>query len=81
MNIAVKTIVRLLASMAASGFFSVVTAQVQASAAVQVEQAWVRPSVPGQQGTGGYMKLTAQRSLRLVRVCHRRWPASPRSMK
>ena len=68
MNIAVKTIARLLASIAASGFLSAVTAQVQAPAAVQVEQAWVRPSVPGQQGTGGYMKLTAQRSLRLVRV-------------
>ena len=36
------------------------------SAAVKVEQAWVRPSVPGQQGTGGYMKLTAREGLRLV---------------
>ena len=35
-------------------------------AAVKVEQAWVRPSVPGQQGTGGYMKLTARQGLRLV---------------
>jgi copper(I)-binding protein len=40
--------------------------QVQAPAAVKVEQAWVRPSVPGQQGTGGYMKLTAREGQRLV---------------
>jgi copper(I)-binding protein len=40
--------------------------QVQAPAAVKVEQAWVRPSVPGQQGTGGYMKLTARADQRLV---------------
>lgn len=40
--------------------------QVQAPAAVKVEQAWVRPSVPGQQGTGGYMKLTARDGQRLV---------------
>jgi copper(I)-binding protein len=40
--------------------------QVQAPVAVKVEQAWVRPSVPGQQGTGGYMKLTARDAQRLV---------------
>jgi copper(I)-binding protein len=40
--------------------------QVQASAPVKVEQGWVRPSVPGQQGTGGYMKLTAREGQRLV---------------
>jgi copper(I)-binding protein len=40
--------------------------QVQAPAAVKVEQGWVRPSVPGQQGTGGYMKLTAREGQRLV---------------
>ena len=40
--------------------------QVQAPAAVKVEQAWVRPSVAGQQGTGGYMKLTAREGQRLV---------------
>lgn len=39
---------------------------VQAPSAVVVEEAWVRPSVSGQQGTGGYMKLTARDSLRLV---------------
>ena len=39
---------------------------VRAPALVKVEQAWVRPSVPGQQGTGGYMLLTARQGLRLV---------------
>ncbi len=39
---------------------------VQALSAVVVEEAWVRPSVGGQQGAGGYMKLTARDSLRLV---------------
>ena len=39
---------------------------VKAPAAVKVEQAWVRPTVPGQQGTGGYMKLTAREGRRLV---------------
>lgn len=42
--------------------------QVRAPVAVKVEQAWVRPSVPGQQGTGGYMLLTARQGLRLVGV-------------
>ncbi|MFC5497064.1 copper chaperone PCu(A)C [Caenimonas terrae] len=41
---------------------------VQAPAAVKVEQGWVRPSVPGQQGTGGYMLLTAREGQRLVGV-------------
>ena len=40
--------------------------QVQAPATVKVERAWVRPSVPGQQGTGGYMVLTAREGRRLV---------------
>ena len=42
------------------------TAAVKVPALVKVEQAWVRPSVPGQQGTGGYMKLTAREGQRLV---------------
>jgi copper(I)-binding protein len=40
--------------------------QVQAPAAVQVEGGWVRPSVPGQAGTGGFMKLTARQPVQLV---------------
>lgn len=35
---------------------------------VDVTDAWVRATVAGQQGTGGFMKLTAREDLRLVRV-------------
>ncbi|XAH24243.1 copper chaperone PCu(A)C [Xylophilus sp. GW821-FHT01B05] len=35
---------------------------------VKVEGAWVRASVPGQSGTGGFMTLTAPVALRLVGV-------------
>jgi periplasmic copper chaperone A len=37
-------------------------------AAVDVADAWIRPTVAGQQGTGGFMKLTAREDLRLVGV-------------
>ena len=50
----------------AGSSYQAVLLQVQMPAAVKVEQAWVRPSVPGQQGTGGYMKLTAREGRRLV---------------
>ena len=36
--------------------------------AVRVENAWVRPTVAGQQGTGGFMKLTARETMQLVGV-------------
>lgn len=36
------------------------------STALQVEGAWVRASVPGQSGTGGFMRLTASEPLTLV---------------
>ncbi|HSV45287.1 MAG TPA: copper chaperone PCu(A)C [Ramlibacter sp.] len=39
-----------------------------AQAPVQVEGAWVRATVPGQQGTGGFMKLKAREATRLVGV-------------
>lgn len=35
---------------------------------VNVEGAWVRATVAGQSGTGGFMKLTAREDLRLVRA-------------
>jgi periplasmic copper chaperone A len=35
---------------------------------VAVDGAWIRATVTGQQGTGGFMKLTAREDLRLVRV-------------
>ena len=45
------------------------TAWAHAEAAhVKVEQAWARASVPGQQATGAFMRLTAQEPLQLVGV-------------
>ena len=39
-----------------------------APAVVDVKDAWVRPAVPGQSGTGAFMKLTAPAGARLVGV-------------
>lgn len=39
-----------------------------AEAPLKVEGAWVRSTVPGQQGTAAFMKLTADRPLQLVGV-------------
>ena len=36
------------------------------TAAVKVEGAWARASVPGQKGTGAFMKLTAKDGAKLV---------------
>lgn len=49
----------------ALGFAAPATAAPE-SPVVQIEQGWVRPSVPGQHGTGGYMKITARESQQLV---------------
>lgn len=38
------------------------------AAPVEVEGAWVRATVPGQQGTGGFMRLKAKEPLTLVGV-------------
>lgn len=38
------------------------------AAPVEVEGAWVRATVPGQQGTGGFMRLKAKEALTLVGV-------------
>lgn len=35
---------------------------------VEVKDAWVRTAVPGQQGTGAFMKITAKESTRLVGI-------------
>ncbi|MGY8904868.1 MAG: copper chaperone PCu(A)C [Burkholderiales bacterium] len=35
---------------------------------VSVESAWVRATVPGQNATGGFMKLTSKQALRLVGI-------------
>lgn len=39
-----------------------------AQAPLKVEGAWVRSSVPGQQGTGAFMKLTARQPMQIVGV-------------
>ena len=43
-------------------------AHAQAAAVVQVEGAWVRPTVPGQKGTGAFMRITAREGMRLMSV-------------
>lgn len=43
-------------------------AQPLPAAPAKVEGAWIRSSVPGQQGTGAYMKLTARSAMQLVGV-------------
>lgn len=43
-------------------------AQPLPEALAKVEGAWIRSSVPGQQGTGAYMKLTARGAMQLVGV-------------
>lgn len=40
----------------------------QSAAAVRVDGAWARASVPGQKATGAFMRLTAQDGARLVRA-------------
>ena len=46
-------------------------------AAVDMKDAWIRPTVPGQSGTGVFMKLTRLRA-RVWSACRRRRPAWPR---
>lgn len=57
-----KTLALCAALAGAAGAFS------QTPAPVQVRDAWVRQSVPGQSGTGAFMKLTAPAGARLVGV-------------
>ena len=54
----------LAAALAAAG----ASAPAQPAAPVEVQDAWVRAAVPGQSGTGAFMKLTAHAGLRLVGV-------------
>lgn len=55
-----------LAALAAT--LLVVSAALAQAAAPKVEGAWVRSSVPGQQGTGAFMQLTSAQPLELVRI-------------
>lgn len=61
-----KNFAFLVLAVGAPGSFATPVSAQQQPPAVRVEQAWVRPSVPGQQGTGGYMKLTARERQQLV---------------
>ena len=69
-----KTFVKFMLPFAAWLTLATVAAaasgQVPATATqpLQVDGAWVRSSVPGQQGTGAFMKLTAKAPLQLVGV-------------
>jgi periplasmic copper chaperone A len=42
--------------------------QAQTSADIKIDGAWVRTTVPGQQGTGGFMTITAKQDMKLVAV-------------
>ena len=52
-------------ALALTAFGVIATAQ---TAAVKVESAWARATVPGQKGTGAFMNITAKDSIRLVGV-------------
>ena len=55
-----------LKTIAACALLAGATASFSQVPTVQVRDGWVRQSVPGQSGTGAFMKLTAKSSLRLV---------------
>ena len=59
---------RLAASLLLSLMTLPVWAQPAAGAPLKVEAAWIRASVPGQAGTGAFMRLTAAEPLTLVGV-------------
>ena len=46
----------------------VVTGRVQPVSPVEVRDGWIRPAVPGQSGTGAFMKLTAPSGSRLIGI-------------
>jgi periplasmic copper chaperone A len=43
-------------------------AAAQSANQVKIDNAWVRATVPGQQGTGGFMTLSSTQALRLVAI-------------
>ena len=65
-SIAFKTLFVLEIAAFLSAYASGVLAQT--TPPVQVAGAWVRTTVPGQMGTGGFMQITAKEPLRLVSV-------------
>jgi copper(I)-binding protein len=57
---------RILASSLLALIALPVLAQPAAGSPLKVEAAWIRASVPGQSGTGAFMRLTAQEPMSLV---------------
>jgi periplasmic copper chaperone A len=62
-----KSILFTTKSIAACALFYWASASIYAQT-VKLEGAWVRTAVQGQQGTGGFMKLTADQDMQLVGV-------------
>jgi periplasmic copper chaperone A len=62
-----KSIALHAAFVCAGALFS---SQIMAQTAkdVTIENAWIRTAVPGQSGTGGFMKLTAKDNMKLIGV-------------
>lgn len=56
----------LIKSFLAAAVATLTAAAFAQAPAVKVEGAWVRATVPGQQGTTAFMKLTAQQHLQVV---------------
>ena len=67
MKLKTLTSIALLASAAALAALTSATAQAQtADPAINIKDAWVRTTVPGQKATGAFMKITAKEGARLV---------------
>jgi periplasmic copper chaperone A len=63
----IKSIANRALLISALALFSV-SIQAQTASDVKIEGAWVRAAVPGQSGTGGFMKLTAPANMKLIAV-------------
>lgn len=66
MNTTNRTLAGL--ALATAGLLAALPIHAQAPAPVKVEGAWIRATVPGQSGTGGFMTITASEPLSLVGV-------------
>ncbi len=62
-----KFIARCAVFMPAIALFSF-NIHAQSAADVKIEGAWIRTAVEGQSGTGGFMKLTAPATMKLIGV-------------
>jgi copper(I)-binding protein len=65
----INTTRRMAASLILFGFAGISPAHAHSDKAhVDVQDLWIRPTVEGQKGTGGFMKITAREDLQLVGV-------------